>query len=231
MKRNVGSWIGAILLLLSGCGVNGVNRDRLEVACGPIPDAELETVIIVLEAARDDGISKFDAIRGIGQICDDVVRAKIEEDWIVFEDAETDATCGLVNTASEDFIVLFDDGVMVQVSGPDMVFENLVVAEDFTVLLEGESIGFIEYAEDGDGLPTVFWFTNEGTIVEVENGVPFDSGLRPVDITGTGCDACEQIDSSSLCVDNPANGGGGMTTDEFSECVICLTALVDEIWR
>jgi hypothetical protein len=153
----------------------------------------------------------------VGVLAGSPAQAQIEEDWIVFVDSETDAMCGVVNAANAEFIVLFADGVMVQVSGPDTLFEDLVVADDFSVLFDGEPAGFIEFAEDGDGLPTVFWFTDDNTIVEVEDGVPLDSGLDPIDIVDTGCDACEVIDSSSLCDDGPGNGGsnGGGNGDGF----------------
>jgi hypothetical protein len=133
----------------------------------------------------------------------------IEEDWTVYPDPDSEAECGVVTAANVDLIVLFEDGVMVIVSGTDVILEDLVVDEAGNVRYLNEPAGIVAFAEDKDGLPTLFWLSLGGTVVEIDTftGEPSDSGLLPEDIGNTVCDACELIDQSSLC-DDGGNGNG-----------------------
>ena len=142
----------------------------------------------------------------------------VGEDWIVFEDFVSGAECGVINTANAELISLFDDGTMIIVSGADTVITDLIVTSEDEVLYRNvntgvfEPAGFIEFLDDGDDLPAVFWTTLVGTMVEIDTftGEPFDSGLLPEERVNTGCDACELIDDSPLCdVDSGGGNGGG----------------------
>ncbi len=134
----------------------------------------------------------------------------IDEDWVIFEDFVSGAECGIINASNAEFIALFDTGTMVIVSGADTRFDELIVTSDDEVLFNGQPSGFVEFLDDGDGLPAVFWTTLVGTIVEVDTltGEPFDSGILPEDRINTGCDACDFIDDSIAC-DDFGNGDGG----------------------
>lgn len=147
----------------------------------------------------------------------------VGEDWIVFEDFVSGAECGVINASNAELISLFDDGTMVIVSGADAVLVDLVVTSDDNVLFRNantgvfEPAGFIEFLDDGDGFPAVFWTSLVGTVIEVDTftGEPFDSGILPEERINTGCDACDFIDDSPLCDvvdggnDNGGNDGGG----------------------
>lgn len=133
------------------------------------------------------------------------------DDWIVFEDFVTGAECGIINAANAELVAFFDTGEMVIVSGPDAVLFDLIVTSEDEVLFQGTSSGFVEFLDDADGLPAVFWTTLVGTLVEVDTftGEPFDSGLLPEDRFNTGCEACDFIDDSPLCDDIIDGGIGG----------------------
>lgn len=142
----------------------------------------------------------------------------VGEDWIIFEDFVSGAECGVINASNAELISLFDDGTMVIVSGADAVLVDLIVTSEDEVLYRNlntgvfEPAGFIEFLDDGDGFPAVFWTSLVGTVVEVDTftGEPFDSGILPDERINTGCDACELIDDSPLCdVDNGGGNNGG----------------------
>ena len=65
------------------------------------------------------------------------VLGQINDDWVVFQDTTTDMTCDVVNAANAELIVLYDTGVMVVVSGPDVAIEELVVDELNQVFYDG----------------------------------------------------------------------------------------------
>ena len=127
--------------------------------------------------------------------------AQIDETWISFEDSASDAVCGVVNAVNADLIVLEATGEMAIVSGPDVILADLLVDPDLNVTYLGQPAGMIEYADDADLQPTVFWITLTGTVVEIDTltGEPSDSGLLPSDIAGTQCVACDLIDASIYC--------------------------------
>lgn len=132
----------------------------------------------------------------------------IEEDWTVYPiPGFENVTCGVVTAANVELIVLYSDGVMVIVSGADVVMEDLTVDADGKVFYRDEPAGIIGFADDMDGAPTLFWLTLGGTVVQIDTftGEPSDSGIFPDEIGATECDACELIDQSSLC---GGNGGG-----------------------
>ncbi len=133
-----------------------------------------------------------------------------DEDWIIFEDFVSGAECGVIHTSNAEFVALFDSGNMVIVSGADVRFDSLVVTSEDQVLFNGQPFGLIEFLEDGDELPTVFWTTLVGTMVEVDTltGEPFDSGELPSTRINTFCDACDLIDGNPTCDDNGGDGDG-----------------------
>ena len=136
----------------------------------------------------------------------------VNEDWIIFEDFVSGAECGVINASNAELVALFDTGEMVIVSGADAILSDLIVTSNDEVLFQGEPSGFVEFLDDGDDLPAVFWTTLVGTMVEVDTftGEPFDSGLLPETRINTGCDACDLIDDSPLCDDiGGGNGGDG----------------------
>lgn len=139
----------------------------------------------------------------------------VNEDWIIFEDFVSGAECGVINASNAELVSLFDTGEMVIVSGADAILSDLIVTSNDEVLYRGEPSGFVEFLDDGDGLPAVFWTSLVGTVVEVDTftGEPFDSGILPEDRINTGCDACDFIDDSPLCDDIGGGDGGNIPGD------------------
>ncbi len=139
------------------------------------------------------------------------------DDWVVFQDTATETECGVVNASNAELLVVYDMGNMAVVSGPDTIIDDLYVDELNQVFYQDNPAGFIEIAEDGDGLPTVFWTTLTGTVIKIDTltGEPSDSGYEPYEIFNTGCDGCDYIDASDLCEDG-SNSSGDDTTNDFN---------------
>jgi len=142
--------------------------------------------------------------------CTAAARAQTVEHWGVFVDDPPQTECGGGTAPNVELVVLFDTGRMQIVSGPDVILDDLLVDNTFAVTFEGQPAGFIEFTEDREGLPTVFWVTLAGTVVGVDTftGEPFDSNRDPSSFTDTFCDACDLLDSHPLC-DSGGGGDGG----------------------
>lgn len=142
--------------------------------------------------------------------CTAAARAQTVEDWVVFVDDATQTECGLVTASNVELVVLFDTGRMQIVSGPDVILDDLLVDNTFAVTFEGQPAGFIEFSEDREGLPTVYWVSLAGTVVGVDTftGEPFDSNRDPSSFMDTICDACDLLDSHPQCNDDGGGDGG-----------------------
>lgn len=146
---------------------------------------------------------------------------QIEEDWAVFTDQPTSTACDIVNGSNVEFVVLFESGNLATVSG--VVLTDLVVDISDPVLpvtFDGEPAGFLDFREDADGLPALFWLSLGETVVGIDTftSEPFDSHDLPAEFGDTGCDACDIIDSS-LC-DDGGDGGDGDGGD-FPPLILC----------
>lgn len=149
-------------------------------------------------------------VLAVSLVCTAHAHAQTVEDWVVFVDDPTQTQCGVVTASNVELIVLFDTGRMEIVSGPDVILDDLLVNSDFDVTFEGQPAGFISFAEDREGLPTVFWVSLAGTVVGVDTftGEPFDSNRQPGDFTNTFCDPCDLLDSHPQCEARGASGNG-----------------------
>jgi hypothetical protein len=146
---------------------------------------------------------------------------QLDEAWVIFVDSITGDECGIVNAANAELVVLAESGNMVVVSGSDVVLADLVVDQFNQVSYLGEPAGIIDFADDGDGLPAVFWTTLAGTVVTINTftGEPADSGRFPDEFRSTGCDECLLIDESVFC-EEPDSGdtsNGGEVVDPFED--------------
>ena len=135
--------------------------------------------------------------------------AQFGEDWDVFQDPETGETCGVVNTSNVDLTIVADTGEVILITGRDTLLDRLFVDEDNNVFYNGFASGLIVFADDADGYPSVFWITDRGTVVEVDErtGEPLDSGLFPEEVGNTGCDPCDSIDDDPFCYEDVIDGG------------------------
>ncbi len=137
-------------------------------------------------------------------------RAQFGEEWSVFQDPETGAVCGVVNTSNAELTVVADTGEVIRITGRDTRLDALLVDDDNNVYYNGFAAGRMVYADDADGYPTVFWITDRETVVQLDarTGQPLDSGLFPEEIGNTGCDPCDSIDDDPFCDRDGADGGG-----------------------
>ena len=136
--------------------------------------------------------------------------------WLLFEDPVAGAVCDVVNAANTELVVLDDTGELVIVRGPDTVLPDTFVDVDATVFFRGVPAGFLAWAEDGDDLPTLWWFFADLDVANVNEftGEPTPTGFEPADFVGTACDACEFWDDPVDCPDEDLDGVG----DDFDLC-------------
>lgn len=127
--------------------------------------------------------------------------------WLNFEDPETGEVCSLVNGADSEFVVLSDTGELVVVSAVDSVVVGSFVDDDGTVFLDDFAVGFIEFAEDADNLPSLWWLSDRGFLMDLNQfGDAVETDLLPVDFGNVACDACEFWDIDADCIDSDGDG-------------------------
>jgi len=143
-----------------------------------------------------------------------------EVPWNIYVDTESNSVCDLVNAANVELVVLSDNGPLAIITGPDVILTQTFVDDDSFVFFDGDSAGFIDFAEDGDGFRTLWWITFSGTAAYVDpfTGEPSDSGLFPDEFVGVPCDACLLWDDPFVCggtvVDSDLDG----IEDPFDFC-------------
>lgn len=137
--------------------------------------------------------------------------------WDTFSDPLSSSVCDVVNAANAELVVLSETGFLTIVTGPDVILEDLFADTDGNVFYFGESAGFLEFAEDGDGFRTLWWVSNTGRVVEVDDftSEPLVSDLFPDDFFDVPCDACGLWDDPTTCqLDEDGDG----ILDAFDDC-------------
>ncbi len=121
--------------------------------------------------------------------------------WEVFDDDSVASVCGVVNVGSLEFAVRSCDGALVLVTGPDEGFINTFVTLDGDVLIDGQASGFIVYEQDADGFFTLWWFSEDGFLIDFDDlsSEPFESDALPSDFSNVACDASELWDGDADC--------------------------------
>ncbi len=124
-----------------------------------------------------------------------------QDPWNTYTDATNVSRCAVINAANAELVVSSVTGQLVLVSATDVTLEDTFVDADNFVFFEGESIGSIGFAADGDGLLSLWWLTLTGTVVEIDSltAVPSATDETPSDFTDAGCDACDFWDDPSPC--------------------------------
>jgi len=147
---------------------------------------------------------------------------QIDDPWVVFVDPWTGSECGIVNATNAELIVMYQTGEMVIVTGADVILRDLIVNSNNEVSYLGEPAGVIDFFEDGDGLPAVFWTTLAGTVITVDTftAEPFDSGRAPDEIRATGCDACAYVDDSIYCEDTSDDDAANDVADAVADTAL-----------
>ena len=144
----------------------------------------------------------------------------LAQPWDLFVDPVTGEACDLVNASNVELVVFSDTGELVIVSGPDVFLGDSFVDADGFVDFDGIPFGFIDFAEDGDGLASLWWLTDQGTVVEIDLDTffPFDSGLFPDEFIGVECDACPFWDEPEDCEDIVFDSDDDGIPDDEDEC-------------
>lgn len=137
--------------------------------------------------------------------------------WDLFVDPVTGEACDLVNAANVELVVFSSTGELVIVTGVDIFLGDSFVDANGNVFFDGFPFGVIDFDEDGDGLPSLWWLTDFGTVVSIDLATffPFDSGLFPDEFVAVPCDACPFWDDPNDC-EFDTDGDG--VPDEFDEC-------------
>lgn len=126
--------------------------------------------------------------------------------WDVFTDDRSGSLCGVVNTLTNELVVLNGTSQLMIVSGRDTILTDTFVDAEGFVFLGNDPAGVIEFAEDADGFRTLWWLTLDGRIVQLDpfTADPSSSDDLPRDYRNTPCDACEYVDVplAELCADD-----------------------------
>ncbi len=166
--------------------------------------------------------------------------------WEVFDDTSVASVCGVVNVGSLEFAVRSCDGALVLVTGQDEGFSNSFVTLDGDVLIDGRASGFIDYDQDADGFFTLWWFSEDGFLIDFDDvtSEPYETDALPSEISNVACDAsavwsgdgdCDAVFGDMLmqAVDVSSDGDGslpGTTTTcgllSLSIFLFTLTGLV-----
>lgn len=144
----------------------------------------------------------------------------LAQPWDFFEDPLTGEVCDLVNASNVELVVYSDTGELVIVSGLDIFLGDSFVYTNGDVDFDGLPFGYIDFAEDGDGLPSLWWLTDFGTVVEMDLDLffPFDSGLFPDEFVNVPCDACPFWDDPLDCEDIIFDGDDDGVPDNEDLC-------------
>jgi len=121
--------------------------------------------------------------------------------WEVFADTQSTSVCDVINANNAELVLLRSTGQLSIVTGIDVTLQDTFVDEIGLVTFEGDPVGTIGFANDGDGFRTLWWTSLTGTVVNVDGftGQPTQTNKVPSDYTGVPCDACEFWDDPTPC--------------------------------
>jgi hypothetical protein len=123
--------------------------------------------------------------------------------WESFSDDPTISAslCDLVNAANAELVVMRGTGQLVIVTGNDIAIEGSLVDAQGDVFIGQQPVGFLSFAEDGDGFRTLWWLSLTGRAIDINGltGEVTESDLSPIDFTDVPCSACEFWDDQSVC--------------------------------
>ncbi len=140
--------------------------------------------------------------------------------WDVYQDPISGEVCDLINGQNAEFVAFTDTGELVIVSGDDVFLGDSLVDLDGNVFFDGLPFGVIAFATDGNGLRSLWWLTDAGTVVSIDPDTlfPFDSLAFPQDFVGVECGACPFWDHPEDCLVVIVDGDGDGVTDDVDLC-------------
>ena len=121
--------------------------------------------------------------------------------WELFLDSASTAACDVINADNAELVLISATSQLAIVTGTDVTLEDTLVDDDGFVFFEGDPVGTIDFATDGDGLRSIWWMSLTGTVVNVNGftGEPTQTNKFPSDFVGVPCDACELWDDPTVC--------------------------------
>ncbi len=125
--------------------------------------------------------------------------------WETFTDGISGSVCDVINAGNAELVLLRSTGQLVLVTGRDVTLEDTFVDEANNVFYFDQQVGFIDFAEDGDGLRTLWWVSLTGRTIDIDglSGEPFESQSSPFDFNEVACDACPLWDDPTICEGPP----------------------------
>ena len=122
--------------------------------------------------------------------------------WQLFLDSSSSAACDVINANNAELVLISATNQLAIVSGTDVTLEDTLVDENGFVFFEGQPVGTIDFATDGDGLRSIWWMALTGTVVNVNGftGEPTQTNKFPTEFRDVPCDACEFWDNPAACV-------------------------------
>lgn len=121
--------------------------------------------------------------------------------WATFDDPLSNSLCDVINADNAQLVLISSTNQLAIVTGTDVILEDTLVDESGLVFFEGNQVGTIDFATDGDGLRSIWWMSLTGTVVEVDEftGEPSPTNRFPTDFQNVPCDACEFWDNPAAC--------------------------------
>lgn len=114
----------------------------------------------------------------------------VQAQWYNWTD-ETGVECGLINAENVRLVQSDETGNLILVNGTDRPLLNTGVDEFGQVIIEGQLVGYVEYARDAANRLRVFWVTEIGSLYRLEtDGEPVATETFPEEVTGN-CDPCD----------------------------------------
>lgn len=132
----------------------------------------------------------------------------VQGQWFEWVDDPTGVVCGLINAENVRLVQNDVTGNLILVNGTDRELVNTSVDDFGQVIIEGQFVGFVEYARDADDRWRVFWVTGIGSLYRLDtNGEPVATEIFPEEVVGD-CDPCDGFwDDQADCGFDPALGG------------------------
>lgn len=147
--------------------------------------------------------------------------------WIEFVDPASGASCGLVNVLTAELVVLEATGELEIITGGDAVLLGTEVDADGEVFFDGVSVGFVEFAADGDGARTLWLLDDSGLIIDLDAvSNPFVTNVLPQDLGNVPCDPCLLWDDRADCPECIADSDcvdGDACTDDACVGGVCVS--------
>lgn len=121
--------------------------------------------------------------------------------WELFLDSASNSACDVINADNAELVLISATNQLAIVTGTDVTLEDTFVDNDGFVFFEGDPVGTIDFATDGDGLRSIWWMSLTGTVVSVDGftGEPSQTNNLPSDFVDVPCDACEFWDNPAAC--------------------------------